>query len=399
MKNVGLLISELNSGGAERVVSRLSGILNNEFNICVIVFENNQTSYEINGKLINMNINSSSNLIIKTINFINRAIKLNRIKKDENLDIVISFLDTPNILNILTRNRRCKTIVSIRNYTEFEYNDDIFGSLVKNILKYLYKKANAIIPVSKVIAEYYVNHLNINRDKVKVIYNPFDIDEIHRLSLEEVEEDLNLLEVNFVSVGRLMKQKGYEHLIKAFKEVNILYPKTTLTIIGKDYYNNYLHKLVDSLNLNQNVRLLGYRSNPFKYISKFEVYVLSSLYEGFPNSLVEAMICKCAIISTDCKSGPREILINKPNLNKSITNFELVDYGILVNPIMEEKNSSIFNLSISERNLVNAMITFVENPNLIDRYSHLSFERAKDFSYERCKNEFIELIERICNEK
>lgn len=398
MKKVGLLISTLNSGGAERVVSRLSNLLKDEYKIYIIIFEDTYICYEYSGQLINLNTKSKDNFINKIYNFAKRIIKMKNIKKKLDLDVVISFLETPNIVNILSKNKKCKTLVSIRNYSEAEKKVSMINRVTNYIIGNLYHKADGIIPVSKVIKESLVNDYKLDEKKISVIYNPYNVNEINELAKEEIKDEhkefMNSNKI-FISVGRHMYQKGFWHLIKAFKLVHDEDKETKLIIVGKDYQNGAVKKLVYELELNESVLLVGYHDNPFKFIRNSNIYILSSMFEGFPNSMVEALACGCPVIAADCKSGPREILDKYGDINKVSNELELVDYGILIPALNEEENWDKYIIDESDKVLANAMKKLISDKILMNNYSIKAKERAKDFNFNRCKAEYVELIESL----
>ena len=393
MKNVGLLISELNSGGAERVVSRLSTILSKEYNVYLILFEDTYINYNYSGKLINMNIPAQKGAS-KIKLFITRTNKLKKIKKKLELDCCISFLDSPNMTNILSRNSKCKTIISIRNYSELENSSSLLGKITNGLYRLLYSKADYIVPVSKAIEDLYISHYGIDEKKIVTIYNPFDTDELQSLMIQKPEINLDKLagKFVFVTVGRQMYQKGCWHLIKAFSQVAKKYSDTVLVMIGT--IDSKVERLIDELNLHENVILTGRLNNPFSIIHKSDVYVLSSLFEGFPNAMVEAMACGIPVIASDCKSGPREILAPGTDINHSCADIEYAEYGILSRPLELDENWDAQTVTTSELILAKAMLTLAENSNLRKMYADKATERSKTFNYDNCKSQFIELIEK-----
>jgi len=395
-KNIGLLIDTMNNGGAQRVVSRLSYMLNDSHNIYVILFEDTYNSYECTGTIINLNVKSEKNNIIgKLKQLLKRKKELSRIKKEYDLDVVISFLDSPNFVNILSAIKTCKTIISVRNYSKIENSSSLIG-LISNLgIKLLYNKADKIVPVSDVIASNLIKQYGIEKEKVFTIYNPYDVDSIQILANEMIEpeymEFMNSDKI-IISVGRQMYQKGFWHLIKAFKIYNNVFPNSKLVIIGRDEQDGQLKKLVNQLALNENVLLLGYHNNPFKFIKKSSTYVLSSLFEGFPNAMVEAMACGCPVVSVDCKSGPREILYKNPNIDGVCSNIEYADFGILVPELEKEENWDPEYFTKEERVLAEAMMMLAENDVLREEYHKKSIIRAKEFNTSACKKSYQNII-------
>ena len=125
---------------------------------------------------------------------------------------------------------------------------------------------------------------------------------------------------------------------------------------------------------------MAFDNNPYKYLSKCAVFVLSSNSEGFPNVVVEAMVCGCCVISTDCLSGPREILA--PNSDFSFRledDLELAQYGVLV-PIQNKEL------------LAKAMGLILDDKELRNGYKQKAFQRAKDFAVEKILKQYEEVI-------
>lgn len=396
MKKVGLLISGLNIGGAERVVSRLTSILNEDYEVYLIVFENTYILYEYSGKLINLGINSSDNIFKKLCLPFARAYKLKRIKLKYDLDIVISFMESPNIVNVLSKVRKCKTVISIRNYP-FKNIYSAISSIKNVFINMLYSKADKIVSVTQVIKDHFSNkNLSVNNNKISVIYNPYNIKQIQNLAKEEIEEEYKDFFGNnesiFITVGRHMYQKGFWHLLKAFKIVQSEKEKSKLVIVGKDYQYGKVVDMIGRLGIGQNVLLIDQHDNPFKFINRSSVYILTSLFEGFPNAMVEAMACGCPIIASDCKSGPREILYCSPDLSQVASHIELADFGILVPPLNSNENWDECSIDETDKLLANSMLMYLNDKELHNYYAEKSLERAKSFSYETCKEQYKDII-------
>jgi glycosyltransferase involved in cell wall biosynthesis len=110
-----------------------------------------------------------------------------------------------------------------------------------------------------------------------------------------------------LSVGRLSKEKDYATLLRAFADLQ-LHPDARLIILGEGSLRDALEELVSTLRLGSRVSMPGFVSNPYAYMARAQLFVLSSQFEGLPGVLIEALACGCQVVSTDCPSGPREIL-------------------------------------------------------------------------------------------
>lgn len=147
------------------------------------------------------------------------------------------------------------------------------------------------------------------QNKIEVIENPIDI-----VGLEKQVKNENLeREKTVISVGRLEKQKDYKTLIKAFEKIHIKFPDWKLKIFGIGNMDKELQEYIDQLKLNKCVKLCGRTESPYYEMRKAHIFVLSSFYEGFPNVLCEAMYAEDLCVSSDCVSGPKELIDNKKN--------------------------------------------------------------------------------------
>jgi len=170
-------------------------------------------------------------------------------------------------------------------------------------------QADAIVAVSETIGD--ILGAKFGRDKIRVIHNPHDIGRIQR-SAEEPVEDPWFAEKKVpvvVGIGRLRRQKNFQLLIDAAGDLHRTWGgKVRVVIFGEGPERELLLKRIRRQGLQESVRLMGWVENPFKYLAKADLFVLSSDWEGLPNTLIEAMACGVPVISTDCESGPREIL-------------------------------------------------------------------------------------------
>lgn len=391
---IGLLLPQIAKGGAERAATRISKIMSENHEIFLIVFcQECKIAYDYKGKLVDLGVKSSKCFFEKLLANYKRISKLKKVKKSLKLDAVISFTQTPNYVNVKSTVAGCKTIVSIRNYIFTEKKDGFISKLLLKTTKKILTKSDFVLPVSKELTESIVNkYSNIKniRKKVITMYNPYDVDEIINLSKNQWKLEDSSLYFDFCTVGRLVHQKGFWNLIKSFYLFNKIHKNSRLFIIGKGNDESKLNNLISSLNLESNVYLLGEMDNPFKAISKCDAYVLSSLFEGFPNALVEAMICGLPVIASNCQSGPKEILDDVSELN--INGVYKAKYGIIYEnyPSLEEDYTP--NITKEHQILADAMELLYKNKDLRDYYKKQSIERAKVFNYDTTRDKLEKIL-------
>ena len=178
-------------------------------------------------------------------------------------------------------------------------------------VRYLFSDATHFVGVSQGVSRGLAEVLDVPDEKIATIYNPVVTPDLHAKAAEQPDhpwfrdDGARVL----LAVGRLEKQKDYPTLIRAFARLAARRP-CRLVIIGEGSQRTEVEGLVKKLDLTNQVSLPGWVENPFAFMSRASLFVLSSIYEGLPTVLVEALACGCPCVSTDCPSGPAEILLN-----------------------------------------------------------------------------------------
>ena len=392
-KNIAIIVPVLTNGGAERVVSNLSQYLSNKkFNKYIILFDGESIDYPYNGKLIDLNIKSSNNPFNKLLNIIRRINKLKKYKRRLQIRTSVSFLEAANIVNLFSKSGD-KIILSIRDFKSKD-SEGFYGRIYSFLIKIFYNRADKLIAVSNGVKNDLVKNYKIHQDKIEVIYNFYNIKEINDLAKKEVENRYANIFNNpvIINVGRLTKQKGQWHLIRAFKIVREEIKNMKLIILGRGEIMSYLKQLTYEMNLEKDVYFLGFQKNPFKFISRSKIFVFPSLHEGFPNALVEAMACGIPVISSDCQSGPREILAPGMGNEKKIKTVEYAKYGVLV-PICDGKYYRGKDMIKKEESiLAKSIIDLYTTRKLLSEYSQKSIRRSEDFKAEKIIKQYENIL-------
>lgn len=180
--------------------------------------------------------------------------------------------------------------------------------LYKLLYRLLYPRADLIIAQCDNMRKDLIKHFGIKPAKIVRIYNPVDIDAVLSKADMFIPREYAAGNLNIVAVGRMVEAKAYDLLIKAFCRLLKHRPDARLFIIGDGPLRKELIELCSRLGLEERVTLLGFLENPYPYIKHADLYVLSSRWEGFPNTLLEALVCGVKVVATDCESGPKEIL-------------------------------------------------------------------------------------------
>lgn len=230
--------------------------------------------------------------------------------QDVKKTVLIAFQSASVAIGICKK-KGVKVICRLSNHPSMvKYEKSFIRKLSEWIRPYTYKKADVIIANSKQLADDFGGQIG---KKVVTIYNPIDIENVKALMQEEIEEALKLEAEQYqgkllIAVGRLSAQKDYGTLIRGF--AGSVHKDTMLWILGEGSQRSNIEALIKELGVESRVRLIGYRRNVYKYLKYGTIYILSSLYEGCPNSLMEAVAAGVPCIAADCLSGPREVLLD-----------------------------------------------------------------------------------------
>lgn len=395
MKKVNFLIGSLANGGAERVISNLSMNLSDDILHNIILYGSNcEIEYEHKSNLIYLDNEKEKNKILKIYAFFKRVKSMKKIKLSDKELCTISFLEYPNLLNVVT-SKYGKSIVSVRNHMSTKFSGGLSSIFWNFTIKYLYPRADKIIAVSEEIKKDLVTNYGIDENKIQVIYNSYPIKKIEEQSKVDLEEKYKSIfdKPVVITAGRLCKQKGQWNIIRAFSKVKESVKDAQLVIMGRGEYEEDLVNLSKKLTLENDIHFIGFQDNPFKFISKSKVFVMSSYHEGFPNSLAEAMCCEVPIISTDCLSGPREILAPMEfDIKKMDYDINENRYGILVPVCNSNKSISSSSLSSEEEMLSDRIIKILCEDSLRNLFATRAKERIKEFNIDNIIKEWEGII-------
>lgn len=188
---------------------------------------------------------------------------------------------------------------------------NLWRRLVLRLAGLTYRLADGVTAVSNGSADALADVIGLPRERIQVIYNPIDVEQIRARSLEPIDHPW--LEPGqppvILAVGRLAEAKDYPTLIRAFARLR-QQRFVRLVILGEGELRAQLETQIQAAGLTEDVALPGFAENPFSWMRRASVFVLSSAWEGLPNVLMQAMACGTSVVSTDCQSGPAEILEN-----------------------------------------------------------------------------------------
>ena len=401
---IAFFVTSFRGGGAEKVFQQIINALAKRkyFDLFVFTIEN-EFDYKLSPNIFLKcftNGHSRDNKLVKLKNSLIAFYKLYKHLRYIKPDVVISgATNRANIIalavKVFTKDGYKSIICEHTNLREYYKNKSfIESSIMLFLIPLLYSHVDKIVTVSKGLALDLVQQYHIKAKKIEVIYNPININEIVRKRSEEIEPVFKkIFEYPvIINVGRLSRQKGQWHLIRAFRLVKEKLPETKLVFLGKGPLEVYLRKLAEEFGLKKDVYFLGFHKNPFKFIARAKVFVLSSLWESFGNVILESLACNTPVIATDCDFGPREILSTKSYKNRVWDKIEYENYGILVPPLEGKFYTSDEPLSRGEKLLAESIINLLSNKKVYSFYKEACKKAIKNFSFEKAIENYIEVI-------
>ncbi len=356
-------------GGAERIVSYLLNEGHEKFEMHLIMFRN-EIAYEIppESKVKIFILEGSGNSkFAPIIRMKSLSKKLRTYLEENNIDTILSLLNRCNLIACRAKQSgwKGKVVISERADTLAHYRTVRFGWYMLRLIKKYYPYADEVTVISKGIAN---SLAELGIKSSRIIYNP--------MYAEAGEPVITSRPFTFINVARLEPQKNQAVLLKAFSRLKNV--ECQLIILGIGFLEGQLKKLASDLRIDDRVQFKGFQKDVNWWLARSDCFVFSSDYEGLGNVLIEALSAQLPVISTDCPSGPREILA--PGTSKALNNeIDFSKYGVLTPVNNEEK-------------LAEAMQRMMDDETLRNNYKGVGKKRAKEFDLKETTKKYFELF-------
>jgi glycosyltransferase involved in cell wall biosynthesis len=304
---IGLYIPTLSGGGAQRVALNLAqGFIGHGCDVSLVLAKRE-------GKLTNQIPSEVNTVTLEKGRAVTSIPKLSLHLQEVHYDTLISFMNYANICAVIASYlSRASHKLILTEHNTLSRNLREMGGMEgwkrSKLIRYLYPFADYVTAVSKGTAKDLERVTGL--EGVRPIHNPILVNQEGQNSNKKdsihdwLDGDIQVV----LGAGRLTEQKGFSTLIKAFYRVRKENKSVRLIIIGEGEKRKVLKRMVKKLGIQKYVDMPGFVNNPFEYMKKANVFVLSSRWEGFGNVLVEAMACGAPVVATDCPNGPKEIL-------------------------------------------------------------------------------------------
>jgi len=315
-KRLSIFLPALYGGGAERTMLNLAQGIASRGHLVDLVLAQAEGPYlaEVPESVRLVDLGKGSN--VNRNRTLTRLPSLIRYLRDERPDAMLSALSRANLVAICASRiagKPRRVVVNQQNTVSKDAPNfpDHLGRSAPRLAKYIYRWADYVVGVSQGVVDDLVQSVGVPQHLVKVIFNPGITPELRRKAQAPLDHPWFQPGEPpvIIAVGRLSMQKDFPNLIKAFAQLHQT-RQVRLLILGEGAQRKTLEELAAQLGVEQDVALPGFVENPYPYMVNASVFVLSSLWEGLPTVLVEALFCGQPIVATDCPSGPREILRN-----------------------------------------------------------------------------------------
>lgn len=371
--HISILNISLTSGGAEKVISLLLKELVNDYNVTLVLFYN-EIHFDIPKGVKTVILNKkkpSQPFYLKIFQSIGFLFKYNRLLKQEQVDLAVSFLAFPNLINGIAAvlNPKIKMFVSERGFPSDNTTSKLSLFISKLFYPLLYNRCYKLFSNSVYINKDLAKNFNI-KIPMEVIYNPI---ELPKKKVDSQKYASRIGPLKIINVGSLNARKNQSIIIEAMGKEH------ELTILGDGPHRQILERAAIQNKMEKKIHLNGKVKNVNNHLVENDCFVLSSNTEGFPNALLEAMAVGLPSISTNCLSGPLELLNDNEPVEIANGDFYKGKYGILVN-------------TNDVAGLAKALDHFFQNPLELEHYSKLSLERAKEYELKSIYGKFKEFL-------
>ena len=307
-QRVAIYVPSLGGGGAERMMVTLANAFADRGLSVDLVLANTQGPYL-------QNVSPAVRIVdLRSTRVMTSLPGLVHYLRRERLQAMLSALNHANVIAIIARSLsrvRLRLVVSERS-TLSPSRPLLFRELlIPWMIRWFYPRADKVVCVSQGVADDLIETIGLPPEKLSVVYNPVVSDvliEKSRAALDHAWFEPSEPPV-ILGVGRLTVQKDFAVLLRAVAQVRAVRP-VRLVILGEGELRSTLERLAQELGIAADVLMPGFVANPFPWMRRAALFVLSSLWEGLPGVLIEAMACGTPVVSTNCQSGPEEILEN-----------------------------------------------------------------------------------------
>ncbi|QKG51637.1 glycosyltransferase [Hymenobacter sp. BRD67] len=404
-----IIIPNRGMGGAQRAFHDHSVELSKYYQVTEVIFnEDEDDMYPSGNPVRSLGVPGGGNPLTKVQNFWLRVRRLRELKKELACDIAVSHLEGADYVNLLSKGQE-KAVVLIQGSKVYDRNiNGTVGWLRKKVLMpWLYQRADKMVTVSRDIIPEMTETFGVPLHKLSAINNSFEVEYVRAQSMEQLDVAMQAVYAAgpvLVTSGRLAIQKNQAPLLDIFAAL-LMHQPAKLIFIGDGELREALLSHARALGLRvyqamnssdvltpeYDVYFVGLQQNPFKYIRPATAFVFPSAWEGFPLALGEAMTCGVPVVSTDCPTGPREMLAPDTQIPKlPLRHAEWAEFGILM-PMLTEPATLAADLTC----WTDTLSQLLRDADARQRLGNAARLRANDFTHQRIFGAWKKLLDSL----
>ena len=393
--NIMIITQALTGGGAEKLAANLSLQLSKDNRVIFVTYTKSRNEYDYRGERINKDLPGGKGGLLKHVNVaLDRIKKVREIKKQYKIDCAISFLPQMDYVNVLTKRKNEKVLIDVVSNMSF-----VYPSGIKHLFRrWIINNADHVVTVSEGVRQDLLDNFGVKPKKCTTIYNSCDLSAIRDdcLKNSEFQRLKGVIPNKYIcSMGSFRHPKGHWHLIKAFSYIKDQVPDIDLVILGDGVYREQYTKIIELLGVKDRVIVPGFANPPYSVIAHSDLFVFSSVFEGFGHSVIEAMACGVPVLSTDCDYGPREIIAPGTPLNKKAVAFEEHEYGYLLPPFDMKDIEVSSDISNAEKMMGEAILRVLNSKEKNEMIIEKCSSYVKKFDNEEYGRQWLEVMKGI----
>jgi len=401
MSKLLILIPNLGAGGAQKIFRDQLQFYSTHIETvgCVFNWDGAFDEDKLIKNIFSLRIPGGKNVFSKIYYFFLRVFKLGVLKRKLRITHCISHLEGADYVNVLSH---CsdKRICWIHGTKRYDHNIEGFvGWLRKSILiPFFYQRSDRVVAVSEGIRNELTFYFGVSSSRITTIVNGFDLEEIKKLSKENCEVDLkHFVRSNSIIIThcRLARQKNISSLLSIYSKLKMA-NRPALVILGDGEQRDQLIMHAKSIGLktysvweansvyeSYEVFFLGHQSNPYPLLKQARLYAMTSLWEGFPLSLCEAMACGVPVIAADCFTGPREILSSDIGLSQPVEAPYQTPYGQLMPLANSPEANDVWTHAIAK---------LLQDEPLMNSFANAGSKRILEFDIQVIQTKWLTVI-------
>ncbi len=381
---IAILVNSLAGGGAEKVALTLLEEIYAKGQSTILVCVEKEQGYkppDFCEVIYLTSFTKLKNPLVKIPWIFISAYRLRKIAQDRNIKFVQSHLIRANLINGASKVLGSKHFAQMVFHTQLRFSHfPPLRTIKKVFYNWLFLRADQIVSISHAMKIRFSNNLNSTSHHPQhvVVPNPHNIGHIQHLANSDIRDfNFDADKRYIISAGRQIRLKKIDLMISALAMVRTQHPEVELIILGEGPAQPYFQQIARQEGLEKHVHFLGYKRNPFAYLSRSDLFVMASESEGLPNIIIEALACGIPVISSDCPTGPREILSPSSDPKDHLTDqLELGQYGVLYPTTREDL-------------LARAITTLIEDEGLRSDYKARGLKYVAKYDQKRITDIYL----------